>query len=387
MPNRAVISGLGVVLAEPGVIPDASQLAMDAVAIACSDAGIGELDVDGLLINRNELLADDRLTLDFARRGPFGELRVLYELESKGTTMSVLVEQASRLIGEGRASNILVVFADAAMVPGKRTGSAFAGMGGDRGQRGLERANGMLGAVTAYALIARQYMQETGSNGDDLFAVANAQRDWATLNPLALARTRLTREDYQASPLVAAPLRRLDCARPVSGAVAILLSAGDSVQIGRTIPIEVRGSSQRYSMRRRHAPHSSWAPVGARDAFDDALEQGGCSRADLDMVQIYDPFSVVPLIMLEAVGLAEPGKAGAFIAEGNTSLGGALPVNTGGGQLSGFYLQGATPLVEAIQQLRGTAGKRQVLGAETAMVIAIGGRFEAQSSLLLGVVQ
>ncbi|MCW2756871.1 MAG: putative thiolase [Nocardioidaceae bacterium] len=382
MSAAAAITGLGLHLCGPSDVPDAARMAIEVVGQACREAGIDIADLDGLLVNRNELIADDHLSLDLARTGGFGRLRALYELESKGTTFAVLVEQAVRLVEAGRARHVAVVFADAAIVPGRPAGAAFASMGGDEGYRGLERANGMLGAVAAYALLADSFFAERGGSADDLYAVASTQRQWASLNPLARARSPLAREEYLESPLVATPLRRLDCARPVSGAAAVVVSRprGDA----SVPPVHLCGSAQRYAARRRHAPGSTWRPDGAKDAFDEARDQAGWSTADLDLVQIYDPFTVVPLILLEELGLVDQGKAGAWYADGNAGPGGALPVNTGGGQISGFYLQGVTPVVEAVTQLRGTAGDRQVDGARRAAVVAIGGRLEGHATLCLG---
>lgn len=107
------------------------------------------------------------------------------------------------------------------------------------------------------------------------------------------------------------------------------------------------------------------------------------TRGDLDVAELYDPFSVVTLMLLEEYALAGGVPAGKFVASGETSRGGELPTNTGGGQLSGFYLQGMTPLAEAMIQLRGEGGERQVDGAATALVGGIGGRIDHHAALIL----
>ena len=135
-------------------------------------------------------------------------------------------------------------------------------------------------------------------------------------------------------------------------------------------------------MRRRRSGAESWSG-GGRRAVDDALAAAGMGRDDLDVVELYDPFSVVTLHLLDEYGLCPPGKAGPFVRDGATSPGGSLPVNTGGGQLSGFYLQGMTPLVEAVTQLRGAGGGRQVPGVRTAFVGGIGGRIDHHAALVL----
>jgi acetyl-CoA acetyltransferase len=109
----------------------------------------------------------------------------------------------------------------------------------------------------------------------------------------------------------------------------------------------------------------------------------GITRDSLDVVELYDPFTIVTLCLLEEYGLCQPGGAGEFVRSGGIAPGGKLPLNTGGGQLSGFYLQGMTPLAEAIIQLRGAGGDRQVAGAQTALVTGIGGRVDHHAALVL----
>jgi acetyl-CoA acetyltransferase len=137
-------------------------------------------------------------------------------------------------------------------------------------------------------------------------------------------------------------------------------------------------------MRRRRAPGESWFGGDARAAVDAALAMAGRRRDEIDVLQLYDPFSVVTLRLLEDYGFCEPATAGAAVRSGAIGPGGTLPTNTGGGQLSGFYLQGMTPLAEGIIQLRGAGGARQVPGASTALVAGIGGRVDHHACLVLG---
>src|SRR6202034_4560187 len=126
----------------------------------------------------------------------------------------------------------------------------------------------------------------------------------------------------------------------------------------------------------------SWFGGGAR-AVQDALEQSGMARSDLHVADLYDPFSIVTLVLLDEYRLTGDVPAGAFVRDGHTGPGGTLPTNTGGGQLSGFYLQGMTPLAEAVIQLRGAGGDRQVAGAQTALVTGIGGPAAPPAALVL----
>jgi acetyl-CoA acetyltransferase len=107
------------------------------------------------------------------------------------------------------------------------------------------------------------------------------------------------------------------------------------------------------------------------------------TRSDIDVAELYDPFSIVTLVLLDEYGLTGQQPVGDFVREGQIGPGGTLPTNTGGGQLSGFYLQGMTPLAEAVVQLRGTGGQRQVPGACVALVGGIGGRVDHHAALVL----
>lgn len=381
MSSPAIIGlGLTEMSLEPG--GHASRLASDAISRALADAALDRTEVDGLLVNSSQGVRPDRVGVQLARSDGFGDLRLLEHIEIKGATAVAMVQHAVLAIRAGLASTVVCVFADAPIQPGGSTGSSYAHSGGNDGLRGLERASGLLGSVPTYALMASRYLSVTGGGEDDLCAVACTARAWATGNPAAVARTPLTPDDYFAARMVSTPLRVLDCARPVNGGAAVVVS--DRRPPGATAPpVHVTGMAQRHPMGRRRAGSESWFAGGAHIALDDALAQARRTRAELDVCEIYDPFSVTTLCLLEDYGLVEPGTAGKVVRSGATGPGGDLPVNTGGGQLSGFYLQGMTPLAEGIIQVRGDGGDRQVPGASTALVAGLGGRMDHHAVLLL----
>jgi acetyl-CoA acetyltransferase len=354
-------------------------LAGQATNAALADAGIDHRDVDGLLVGSSQGVRPDRLGVAFAAQGGFADLRLLEHVEIKGATTVAMIQRARHAISSGEASTVVCVFADAPLVAGRGSGSTYAYSGGNSGTRGLERASGLLGSVPTYALLAQRWLHVTGNSADDLCAVATSARQWATGNPDAVDRELLDPQDYRRSPMVADPLRRLDCARPVNGAVAVVLTGDDAIGTTR---LRVRGTGRDHPMRRRRAGAESWFG-GGRRAVDDALAQAGMQRADLDIAELYDPFSIVTLILLDEYQLTGGVPAGEFVGGGQTRPGGSLPTNTGGGQLSGFYLQGMTPLAEAVIQLRGAGGQRQVPDATTALVGGIGGRLDHHAALVL----
>jgi acetyl-CoA acetyltransferase len=369
--------GMTAMSLQPGSTPLA--LAAEASTTALADAGIERADVDGLLVGSSQGVRPDRLGVGFAAQGGFSDLRLLEHVEIKGATTIAMIQRARHAIASGEATTVLCVFADAPLVVGRGAGSTYAQSGGNAGLRGLERASGLLGSVPTYALLAQRWLHVTGTNADALRSVATAARGWARGNPDAVNREPLDDAAYDASPMIAEPLRRLDCARPVNGAVAIVLTGRTSVGSSR---VRIRGIGRDHPVRRRRAGAESWFGGGGR-AVDDALEQAGMNRQDLHLAELYDPFSIVTLVLLDEYRLTGNVPAGAFVRDGNTGPGGALPTNTGGGQLSGFYLQGMTPLAEAVIQLRGSGGERQVPGASVALVGGIGGRLDHHAALVL----
>lgn len=362
----------------PGRAPQ--ELAREAVGLALADAGLTHDDVDGLLVGSSQGVRPDRLGVAFAAQGGFSDLRLLEHVEIKGATTIAMIQRAALAIETGAARTVVCVFADAPLVVGKGAGSTYARSGGQAGVRGLERAAGVLGSVPTYALLAQRWMHLTGADADDLCAMTITTRAWALGNPAAVVRTPLDAEGYLSSPMIAEPLRRLDCARPVNGSVAIVVSGDPG--LGHPVQVRVRGTGRDHPVRHRRAGAESWFG-GGRRAVDDALAAAGMTRADLDLAEIYDPFSVVTLMLLEEYGLTDDRTAGEFVRAGETGPGGRLPTNTGGGQLSGFYLQGMTPLAEAVIQLRGDGGERQVVAATTALVGGIGGRLDHHAALIL----
>lgn len=377
--NSVAIVGMGMTAMslKPGGTP--LPLACQATAAALDDAGIGRSDVDGLLVGSSQGVRPDRLGVGFAAQSGFGDLRLLEHVEIKGATTIAMIQRARDAIAAGEATTVVCVFADAPLVAGKGSGSTYAQSGGNTGVRGMERASGLLGSVPTYALLAQRWLHVTGTSADALCAVATTARRWATGNPDAVNREPLDSDGYAASPMIAEPLRLLDCARPVNGAVAVVLSGRDSVGATR---LRILGAGRDHPVRRRRAGAESWFG-GGRRAVDDALAAAGVSRSDLDIAELYDPFSIVTLALLDEYGLTGDAAPGAFMRDGQAGPGGALPVNTGGGQLSGFYLQGMTPLAEAVIQLRGAGGDRQVPDATVALVGGIGGRMDHHAALVL----
>jgi acetyl-CoA acetyltransferase len=237
-----------------------------------------------------------------------------------------------------------------------------------------------------YALAAQHWMAETGATGEDLAAVAVAQREWALLHPDAFMRDKgsLTISDVMSSRMITTPFHLYDCSVPLEGGAALLVTSGERARLMVDRPAYVLGHGEAHlggSFPQRLA--MGGAAGSAREAFGMA----GITPSEIDVVQLYDSFSANPLIYLEECGFAGHGKAPGLVRGGATAPGGSLPVNTYGGLLSFGHSgdgSGMSMIVEGALQVMGLAGTRQVPGTATALVHTHGGMLAEHATLVLG---
>lgn len=382
-PRRTVIiRGLGTAGLSRAQPLDANELAIGAIDDALIDSGLAASEVDGLLISRSPVASDPAPGLGLHRAAALPALRLLQVLDGEGTSALQMIQAATQAIAHGAATNVICVFADAPLRGGKRGSQAFGTTRVTRGIGGLRYSSGAFGAASIYAMAAQRHMDRFGTTRAHLGAVAISTRQWACMNPSALFREPLTMEAYLSARKVAEPFGLFDCAVPVDGAVTVLLGPGTGSY--RKPPVQVMGCAQAHEPAAW--PHDSGGgpDSAATRAFRAALESARVAKSDVDMLQCYDAFTFMTLQALEDFGFCAAGESGGFVADGQTSPGGPLPVNTGGGHLSGFYLQGMTPIVEAVLQLRGEAGARQCPRSDVAAVTNTGGYFDHHACLVLG---
>lgn len=331
-------------------------LLRDAVEAAIEDSGLGRDQIDGYLTTM----------------GPMDDVRFLglspsfaAAVDAGGASPAAAIVTAIGALAAGIAKAVLCTFAS--------TVAATSGSIGAVSHR-YPSLWGISGAVTAHALLAQRYLAGYGGTAADLGAVAVTQREYAQARPEAAYHGKpLTLDAYLASPLVVDPLRRLDCCRDANVGAAMVITTADVAEDLRCKPVYIAGLGTGENLRNWHSGlafdrHDDIAPA-QRQAFAHA----GITLDDLDTAQLYDPFTISVLMQLEQYGFCDPGQAGEFVREGGTSLGGKIPTNTGGGQLSGRYAIGFTPILEAVYQLRGTAGATQLREAHTALVSNHGG--------------
>jgi len=378
----AAISGIGFSKLSRQPIGTTRELAGAAVLAAIADAGLKISDIDGLLINRSPVADFEELPLRLQNDLQLRDLGLLAAIDSEGSSALQMIQYAAMSIKQGLAKNVVCVFSDTP-VKANGGGDAFAIAMPLTGIEGWELQQGFLGASAAYALAARRHMALYGTTSEHLGAYAISCRKWAALNPQAFLKKPLTIDDYLASPMVVAPLRMLDCCYPVNGAIAVIVTGVSQAGEGPRAPVYVHGMGQGHRGRSGMRGDAPEVHTGAQQAGEQAYRSAGVQSADVTACQFYDAFSYVGLLALEEYGLCKRGEAADFVADGNTAPGGTLPVNTGGGHLSGFYLQGVTPLSEGVIQVRGAGGERQVENNDLILVTGTGGCLDYHTCLLL----
>ncbi|MGQ2923398.1 thiolase [Hydrogenophaga sp. ANAO-22] len=239
--------------------------------------------------------------------------------------------------------------------------------------------------ISSYALAAARHIHQYGTTREDLAHIAVAARQWAQLNPLAHARDPLSIEQVLASRLVSDPLSVLDCCLVTDGGGALVLVRSERAKDFPKPPVYVLGAAA-ATWHRQIGSMPDLTVTAAAESGPRAFAMAGLAPKDVDVLELYDAFTINTLLFLEDLGFCAKGEGGAFVRNGRIAPGGALPVNTNGGGLScchpGMY--GMFLLIEAMQQLRAEAGDRQVPNAEIALCHGNGGVLSSQVTALLG---
>lgn len=239
--------------------------------------------------------------------------------------------------------------------------------------------------VTAYALAAARHMHEYGTTREDLAEVAVAARQWANLNPDAFAQGPLSVEDVLAARMISDPLGKLDCCLVTDGGAAMVLVRSERARDGAKPPVYLLGAAMAHHHRMISAM-PDLTVTAAADSGPRAFEMAGLAPSDIDLLMLYDAFTINTILFLEDLGYCRKGEGGAFVSGGRIAPGGELPVNTSGGGLSCVHpgMYGLYTMIEAVTQLRCEAGARQVKGAETALAHGNGGVLSAQVTSIWG---
>lgn len=382
--GKCAIAGVGIT--EMGKIygRSAADFAAEAVYLALENAGLRPGDLDGLLVNSG---LEGGLSPAFQNTLGLKDLRLLNHMNAFGATAASMVQFAALAIQAGMAHTVACVFADAPLKPDRGAGEAYKNRGVaslPEGYASLLWAYGYFGANCGYALAARRHMELYGTTSQQLGAIAVAQRAWACKNPRAQMRTPITLADHQASRYVVEPLRLLDCCLVSNGGVAVIVTSAERARDLKQKPAYILGMGQGHPGDTQHAGREPQVHTGARLAGETAFRMAGITPQDISACELYDCYTYTVLVTLEDYGFCKKGEGGPFVQDGKLGPGGSLPTNTGGGQLSGYYMWGMTPLSEAVIQLQGNGGERQLADPRYILVTGNGGVLSYHGCLILG---
>lgn len=249
----------------------------------------------------------------------------------------------------------------------------------------FEQCYAPLNPLSSYALAAARHMHQYGTTREQLAHVAVSARKWAQLNPRAHMRGPLSIEDVLNSPMISDPLTVRDCCLVNDGAGAIVLVRSDRAKDMPRPPVHVLGTATAV-WHREISQMADLTVTAASSSSARAYQMAGLGPKDIDLVELYDAFTINTLLFLEDLGFCAKGEGGAFVENGTIAPGGALPVNTNGGGLSCMHpgMYGIFTLIEAVEQLRGAGGERQVKNAQIALAHGNGGTLSSQSTAILG---
>jgi acetyl-CoA acetyltransferase len=383
--NKVAIVGVGDT--EVGVVRgmSATQLYVQAARRALDDAGITKNDIDGLITCvswAEPYLYHAEMIAEYMQIFP----RYCITAPSGGGTTLAIMHHAASAIVTGMCDTVLITMADS-QVSGLSRAKAIEAMAG-AGHPQFERPYGAP-IPGFYALVARAHQHAYGTTDEQRAAVAVACRKHASMNPAAQMRDPITVEDVLKSRLIADPLHLLDCSLVSDGGGAIIMTSAERARDFKNKPVYLLGVGEGHSHEHISQAHSFTASA-AKDAGERAYAMAGLGPKDIDVAELYDCFTPVVIIELEDLGFCPKGEGGRFVEGGRIQLGGELPVNTHGGLLS--HCHPGHPgsifsVTEAVRQLRGECGPRQVRDAKIALVHAQGGILSTHCTGIFGAEQ
>jgi acetyl-CoA acetyltransferase len=340
---------------------DAYDLGFEALREAVADSGLSYDQLDGLVTNRIP---------DYAR---FAELlginpRFVSQLPAQGRMSGASLMIALAALDAGLCTYVALVYGN----NGKQAGATYGGdtQGGyGSGEATWMRPYGMTSPGAFHAAMFQRHMWQYGTTSADLAAVAVAFRRHASLSPSAVMRKLITVDDHQASRFIAEPLHLLDYCLINDGGVAMIITTASRARDLRQTPVAILGVGQASQLDGSSMPPEDYWYAACSRAAADVYRMSGLTQAEIDVLQIYDNFSPTVLFSLEGFGFCPRGESGRWIQGGRIELGGEFPTNTSGGHLSESYMQGWALNVEAVRQLRGACGPRQVANAKHAQYI------------------
>lgn len=358
-------------------------LQTQAVTRALADAGLSLSDVDGFATTGISRFSATQMADYFGVQPRWTDSTF-----AGGSAYEMMVARGVQAINAGQADTIVISFAS------NQRSARSRKLGGVHEphipEAQFEEPYDPLFPLSYYAMAAQKYLHKYGATREQLAEVAVAAREWALLNPKAFRYEAgpLTAADVINSPMLSSPLTAGDCCLVTDGGGAIVLTSSERAKDLAKKPVEVLGYGERTTNTSMTAV-DDLTVTGAVGSGADALGRAGLKPADIDVVQVYDSFTITVALTLEALGFCAPGDSLEWIQGGRIRPGGELALNTSGGGLSYCHPGqfGILLLVEAVHQLRGEAGARQIAGARTALAHGTGGILSTHATVVLGVDQ
>ena len=371
-------------------------LEVEAARQAIADAGLKRTDIDGAIELRRSGGSGERVWWSDAFPRVMGlPVKFYFTVGRGGALISLGIMAAAKFLELGIAQYVVLAGAVTDWThsqQAKEKTKGHRGMGRVVEKEGYwGRPFGDLRAVSHHSFFASRHMHVFGTTSRQFGAIAVAQRKWAQMNPLAQMYGRpMTIEDHQQSPVFVYPYHLLDMCQISDGAVAVVLTTADRAKDCPKKPIYTLGVGFGEAMERLWWEKENYTRLAVETAKEQAFRQAGITLKDVDLAQLYDCFTGEVLFQLEDYGWCKKGEGGPFAEEGHLEPGGDLPINTSGGLLSAYHFGDLTGLSEAIIQLRGEAGERQVKEARICLVTGHGGEIlspgmcSIHTSLVLG---
>lgn len=356
----------------PGI--SAVDMAAKAALLALADAGISLSEVDALYTSAPYEALGGMELAEYLGLTP----KITDCNRTGGSAFEVYVQQAALALEAGLIDCALIAYGS------NPASNPPPGVGMTR-QSPWEAPYRPLAPISSYALATSRHMHLYGTTREQLAEVAVAARQWAQLNPEAAVRDPLTVEDVLAARMVSDPLTVRDCCLFNDGAAAIVMVRADRAKDCAKPPIAVLGAAHAVT-HREISSMPDLTVTGAAISGPQAFAQAGITPADIDVAMLYDAFTITPILFLEDLGFCPKGEGGRFVSGGHIAPGGGLALNTNGGGLSCVHpgMYGLFLLVEAVRQLRGEAGDRQVKDARLALAHGNGGVLSSEATVLLG---
>ena len=367
---------------EIGIVPSKSSLQLHAEAArnALADAGIDMSDVDGLFTAgpgwSHSLQVAEYLGI---------QPRYTDSTSVGGSSFVIHVEHAAAAIQAGLINVALITHGQSGHSDRRRPGTGRPSLDPWFPAPQFESPYHVGGPPSVYAMACMRHMHQYGTTHEQLAEIAVATRKWAMLNPKAMMRDPITIDDVLSSRWITYPFHLLDCCLVTDAGGAVVVTSAERARDCPKKPVLVLGSGEATTHQTiASMPDLTTTPAAISGPL--AFEMAGVRHKDIDVTEVYDSFTYTALVTLEALGFCEKGEGGAFVSGQRTAPGGDFPLNTNGGGLSythpGMY--GIFLLIEAVRQLRGECGERQVPGAKLACVNGTGGTLSSTGTLILG---